>query len=184
MTKTCARCKQEKSLVGWHKKKSNKDGYYSYCPACCKEDRKNQYWKKLEENRSKSSEWYANNKEAGKHVRRLYARSHSAEATLRHNKWKDANPEKRKQVAKAYQARRRAAFKIPYSEEQMMQRFSLWNFKCWMCRENEFEAIEHVKPLSKGGWDCLSNIRPACTSCNSKKSAVWPYSAVLELFEV
>jgi len=35
--------------------------------------------------------------------------------------------------------------------------------------------IDHVKPLNKGGMDCLSNLRPACPGCNRSKRDRWPY---------
>ncbi|MGW8593542.1 HNH endonuclease [Dietzia sp. NPDC055877] len=46
---------------------------------------------------------------------------------------------------------------------------------CWICGSvlDEFH-VDHVKPLSKGGWHCLSNLRPCCPSCNLRKGAKWP----------
>jgi 5-methylcytosine-specific restriction endonuclease McrA len=35
--------------------------------------------------------------------------------------------------------------------------------------------LDHVKPINKGGMDCLSNIRPACESCNKSKQDRWPF---------
>lgn len=180
--KLCTNCKIEKPIKGWHKDKKTKDGLSIYCPSCKAEKRKAQYWKKAELNRAKSLEWHNNNLEVSREKKRQYSRNHLAQATIRHQQWVERYPDRRKQVARGYQARRRSAFKIPYTEDQMLARFSLWNFKCWLCKVSPFEAIEHVKPLSKGGWDCLSNIRPACISCNSKKAAAWPYSKILELF--
>lgn len=180
--KLCSGCKQTKSLEGWHKDKKTKDGYSTYCPACKAEKRKQQYWKKVELNREKSLTWYINNRERGKDTRRAYSRKNSVQAVERSKLWVANNINRRREIAKLYQSRRRAAFKVPYTQEAMLQRFSVWGFKCWLCKTAEFEVIEHVKPLSKGGWDCLANIRPACTSCNSKKAAVWPYVVVLELF--
>ncbi|MFJ4997109.1 HNH endonuclease [Microbacterium sp. NPDC088619] len=41
-----------------------------------------------------------------------------------------------------------------------------------MCR-GPFENLDHVKPVSLGGITTLSNLRPACVSCNSLKRARW-----------
>ncbi|WP_349257835.1 HNH endonuclease [Iamia sp.] len=40
----------------------------------------------------------------------------------------------------------------------------------------EADSIDHVKPLSKGGAHMLSNLRPSCRSCNSRKGARWPFA--------
>ena len=75
-----------------------------------------------------------------------------------------------------YSSDRRKAVKqslvIGFTEAQLKQRLSMFNFACWLCG-NEANSIDHVKPLSKGGAHCLSNLRPACKSCNSKKRNKW-----------
>jgi hypothetical protein len=70
--------------------------------------------------------------------------------------------------------RRRGAPAVPYTARQLAERMRYWGNRCWMCR-GPFEAVDHVKPLAKGGWDTLSNTRPACRSCNSSKQSRWPF---------
>jgi 5-methylcytosine-specific restriction endonuclease McrA len=43
--------------------------------------------------------------------------------------------------------------------------------KCWLCEEDHPPATtaDHVVPLSMGGTDELSNLRPAHLSCNSSR---------------
>lgn len=59
-----------------------------------------------------------------------------------------------------------------FSNTQLLERLSMF-FGCWMCGA-PFEAADHVKPVSRGGYHLLSNLRPACKSCNSHKKAKWP----------
>ncbi len=40
-----------------------------------------------------------------------------------------------------------------------------------------FEEVDHVKPIAKGGWHALANLRPACFRCNNQKSDKWPVLA-------
>jgi 5-methylcytosine-specific restriction endonuclease McrA len=60
-----------------------------------------------------------------------------------------------------------------YSSAQKRSKWSYWGGRCWMCG-NEAVEWDHVKPLAKGGPDCLANLRPACMKCNRSKSSRWP----------
>lgn len=42
---------------------------------------------------------------------------------------------------------------------------------CHICNEPYADAIDHVVPVAKGGSDHPDNLRPAHTTCNSKKGA-------------
>lgn len=89
--------------------------------------------------------------------------------------WRKANPE----VYRAAYLRRKlleaGAAHVPYSKEQLAAKMAYWGNACWVCG-GPFEAIDHVKPLSRGGAEILSNLRPICTSDNSSKNASWPWS--------
>lgn len=68
-------------------------------------------------------------------------------------------------------ARLREATIIPFSAEQLAARLAMFP-GCWMCG-GDWDTLDHVKPLAKGGAHTLSNIRPACRSCNSSKNDTW-----------
>lgn len=104
-------------------------------------------------------------------------------------RWEAANPEIRRgyrrarkkmepEVNRAYvqarRARKLATQVVPISAEQIRQRIAYYGGLCWMCGA-EAEAIDHVKPLSAGGSHILCNLRPACSECNGRKGAKWPY---------
>jgi hypothetical protein len=57
--------------------------------------------------------------------------------------------------------------------QQIAARVAYYGGLCWICRE-PYEAIDHVKPLAKGGSNWPANLRPACRPCNSRKGARWP----------
>lgn len=69
---------------------------------------------------------------------------------------------------------------VKFSEAELVARLSMWS-GCWIrgprCTGG-FEAVDHVKPLSKGGPHVLANLRPACAACNGWKGARWPLSEV------
>ena len=43
---------------------------------------------------------------------------------------------------------------------------------CWICGRAA-QALDHVRPRAKGGFESLGNLRPICTICNSSKGAKW-----------
>ncbi len=43
-------------------------------------------------------------------------------------------------------------------------------YKCVNCKQEKKLTMDHIKPLTKGGSDYISNIQPLCRNCNSKKS--------------
>jgi 5-methylcytosine-specific restriction endonuclease McrA len=69
-----------------------------------------------------------------------------------------------------------AATRIPVA--LLAAKLAYWGSRCWIAGPGctiDPEAWDHVKPLSKGGAHLLANLRPACKSCNSSKSARWPW---------
>jgi predicted nucleic acid-binding Zn ribbon protein len=79
-----------------------------------------------------------------------------------------------RRAANRRRARKQKAQHIPYSEEQLQQRLSMWGFRCWVCGIAEATESDHVKPIAAGGADILANIRPCCSSCNASKGKSWP----------
>lgn len=80
-------------------------------------------------------------------------------------------------AARRYIARKRNAFTIPYTAEQLESKVSYWGDRCWICQTDSWTQIDHVKPLAKGGPDMLANLRPACSACNQSKRDKWPFPA-------
>lgn len=90
--------------------------------------------------------------------------------------WRADNPERYRAFGRLSAARRRAreraALIVPFTQEQLLARMSYWGNRCYICR-TPWQAIDHVKPLSKGGAHCLANFRPICVAHNSAKKAKW-----------
>lgn len=92
----------------------------------------------------------------------------------RARQWRKKNPERNKTLELRKRAKRAAAPRIPFTGKQLAQRMAYWGNRCWMCH-GPFEVVDHVKPIVAGGWHALANLRPACDSCNSSKSGIWPF---------
>lgn len=93
----------------------------------------------------------------------------------RNNRLRATVTEERRRVAK------RNAPTVEFSHAQLVQRFSMWGMRCWMCG-GAATAIDHVKPIRLGGSHMLSNLRPACSRCNSSKGGRWFGASKLSLF--
>lgn len=66
---------------------------------------------------------------------------------------------------------------VSFTAQQKAARWAMWGGRCWICGIAEATQEDHVKPVSAGGWDCLSNLRPVCGPCNTRKRGAWPLSA-------
>lgn len=111
-----------------------------------------------------------------KRVRAYLAKQRLEDPDLAYRKtraWIEANPERAKMTARNAYAKRRDAPSLPFTDAQLAERMAYFGNRCWMCG-GPFEHIDHVKPLARGGWHALMNLRPACRSCNCSKKAAWP----------
>lgn len=73
-------------------------------------------------------------------------------------------------------ARERAAKRLMghYTEAEWRRLLRKHSGRCVGCRTKRKIERDHIRPLSKGGSDLISNIQPLCKSCNSRKGNRWP----------
>ncbi len=98
---------------------------------------------------------------------RAYREANKDKEAERHRLYKTANKHKAVEHAARRRARKRDALHIPFTDDQLRQRLSMFP-GCWMCG-GDAGTIDHVIPFSAGGAHCLSNLRPACGPCNFSK---------------
>ena len=87
---------------------------------------------------------------------------------------------RRMRIARAVEqrARRLQAPTVSFTTDQLRQRLAMYA-GCWICGDPRWTEADHVKPLAKGGPHMLANLRPACTTCNRRKGATWPFAPSL-----
>lgn len=123
---------------------------------------------------------------------RKYRQNKCRELEEYFSSYRDEHKEERAEYQKAYRltehgravrhrchyrryARRTSALGIDYTTADMIvARCELWGNKCYICG-GPMEAVDHVKPLAKGGAHLPCNLRPICKPCNSGKKDKWPY---------
>jgi len=150
--------------------------------------RRRQYAKDLEKSRAKARAnyykykdhpWSEERKDHKRESDKKYRAEHSEQIAIYLRQWSEDNPK----AVRAIQQRRRAKRSSlearaqgDATAEQLDARMAYYGYKCWVCG-GPFEAVDHVKPLNKGGSNWPANLRPACTHCNCSKKDTWPFAA-------
>jgi 5-methylcytosine-specific restriction endonuclease McrA len=110
--------------------------------------------------REYTSRWYTEHKTSVATRMREYQRSERGRAI-------------KQAIDRQRRARKRGALGVEYTTVAMIQaRCEMWGHRCYICG-GPMQAIDHVKPLVKGGAHLPCNLRPICKSCNSKKGSKW-----------
>ena len=197
--KTCTKCGETKANSEFGKDRKGKNGLQSQCKACKNAYGKQWYAEHREERAEYNKQWRAEHgEEIAEYARRHYAEhreeyleygrqyridnpeytrqyytEHCEEYSECGRRWRENNRE----MACAAASRRRAR-KISAAGdatvEQRQARIDYYGGKCYICGA-DYEAVDHVIPLAKGGSNWAANLRPICKRCNSSKHAKWPY---------
>jgi len=176
--KRCPKCNTHQPLESFSKKQSNKDGLQIHCKSCIRQYNmahwRNKQKHQKTQNREKQSAWVSHNREH----RKQYQRDYYAKTVTRRKAASKAWARKNRALVRAYCQKRAAKLKNAtgwnYTTALLIeQRWLLYEGKCWVCG-CEAEAIDHVKPLDKGGAHLPANLRPICKPCNSSKGSKWP----------
>jgi hypothetical protein len=113
-------------------------------------------------------------REASRRHRTLAFAINPAKARTYARAWRVKNPAAARLNDHRKRLRKLAAPTLAFTADQFNQRMAYWGNCCWMCG-GPFEAVDHVKPISRGGAHALMNVRPSCRSHNSSKKDRWPF---------
>ena len=173
--KYCVMCKNKLSTTEFHKNRARPDKLDTRCKLCSKERRKILYHENPAKEIEKSSIYRKNNLEKYRQYARKYRTTEKKKQYNRVYKsnWLKLHPEHNQRKRHIYRARKHNASGT-YTLKQATDRIKFYGYRCWIC-SNPYEAIDHVKPLSRGGSNFASNLRPICKQCNSLKGNQWPY---------
>ena len=103
-------------------------------------------------------DWKQRNKTHVSKYNRRYAQTERGRNTIR---------------AKESRRRLRSGF-ITYTISQLQSRMRRLGNKCIYCGASGKITVDHLIPLADGGFECLTNLVPACRSCNVRKSKIHP----------
>lgn len=188
--KACTRCGKPQPLSAYHKQASKPDGHKSYCKACCSEINAARYADMpVEQRRAYRRAYYQENKDAFKRRAMASYRADPTRAKARISRWNQSHREERRlynqrtrhknpapyrETVRRRYARRKGASVVRFTVAELRAKCAYWGNRCWLCGGPQ-QAIDHVKPLNKGGLHVLANQRPICRLCNSSKGDTWPF---------
>ena len=171
--KKCSTCKIEKPLECFGKDKRSKTGLRSQCKECEKKYRING-----EKNRDPIKK---------REYAKRYRETHKEKERRRLDKWKRENPEKYKAYKTTTKSFRRSKVSDGDRDITLLKLFHRDKGICKICGQicdyhdyeirdkvfiagNLYPSIDHIKPLSKGGYHTWENIQLAHKVCNSIKN--------------
>lgn len=145
--KWCSKCKESKPLSDFHK---NGNTVRSFCKEC-------EIERSMQSKASTS--YYA--RPAVKAKRREDSR------LCKRTKYLYDEDYRLKELNRCHD--RRSHTVSDYTVEQWHDACSAFSMQCAYCGATHSLTMDHVIPVSKGGMTVVSNIIPACQSCNSSK---------------
>lgn len=128
----------------------------------------NHYYKNHMRKIDEMQKWRQNNPDKMVKAVNNWRKNNPIKLSEGHKKWMKENAEYVREYNRKRRAMKRQATIQKFNLVQLNQRMSIFGYKCAYCG-GPFEHVDHVKPLSKGGPHCLSNLRPACAACNLSK---------------
>lgn len=163
--KVCTKCKIEKELSEFHKRKSSKDGLRSWCKEC-----RRQYNKENKEAIAEHKKQYCEkNKEAIAEKKKQYYEANKEVIAEKKKQYHKKNPH----VALNGQIKRRKRIgNEEITKEEWFEVMNKYEWKCLYCGcdlTKYNRSMDHIIPISKGGRNIKENIAPACKHCNSSK---------------
>lgn len=142
--KTCRKCGEAKDFSEFNKRKSSKDGLYSYCRLCSNAA-----------NRDAIRVW----KVANPDKLRGYTLNARAE-----------NPH-RDQAYSANTRARKLGVTGTISANEWKQILDGANGVCPACERSVSLSLDHIVPFAMGGSNVVENIQAICLDCNQSKGA-------------
>ena len=190
LVKQCSKCAELLAESQFAKDRQKRDGLRSACKVCLNKQtrerrvpgQQSEYSRRWrEQNPGYAKDYYAQHREEiiayGQKYRENnptyradYYERNKERAGQQSAAWLAANPERSKEIARGYRARRNVALGS-HTEEQWQELCRLYGLRCLCCgKTDSLLTQDHIVPLSKGGSDNIDNIQPLCKPCNSRKS--------------
>ncbi len=123
--------------------------------------------------RNYGRQWQHSNPERVQQYQRLYYNRNKEARMANSRRWLRQHPE----MQKNYNARTRGLSYRPtmlLPQEEITQLLDYYGRQCAYCG-GEFQELDHLQPLVRGGAHQIENLAPSCRPCNRSKGArpIW-----------
>ena len=204
--KRCSKCGEAKAAESFYRDAHSRDGLQSWCKACRKayiaENREQvsayhaaYYAAQPDKCKAASRAWREAHREHCNAKARECARVNPAARAARDARWYAKHREQGRASAKAWRMAHKEQCREYYKQYRDRQRsqspitdvtlagwrnlVALWGGQCAYCGDIPVRmSRDHVRPLTRGGLNMMSNLLPACRACNSSKHnrllSEWP----------
>lgn len=194
--KKCSKCKTEKPLEEFHKRKASKDGYRHDCKECSKvtlktwrkanperdRERKRKWASENQEKlRESSRKWASENRDKVRESARKWRKAHLEERREYNRKWISENRERAREYcrkwasenpdkARAKDAKRRALKRDAMTGDpaKIEAYYTFCRWATWAT--GVVHHVDHIIPLSKGGEHHEDNLTVIPAEVNMRKS--------------
>ena len=124
-----------------------------------------------EQSKEAMRRWRANNPEARLARDRAYRELHKDQVNAGYKRYRARHPEARRAISQRRRARELGATGN-YTVVEWIALVHTYRQRCAYCGAQGPLQADHRVPLARGGTHDISNILPACGSCNVRKSAM------------
>lgn len=132
--------------------------------------------------RQSMKRWRGRNPEQARAKNRADYAKHREKRVTRSVAWAKENPERYRAIQRNREIRERNAPGGGVSYSQWMAVLDCHEHRCFYCDYNGSSLqMEHMVPLSRGGWHAPFNVVPACPSCNQRKGSLTAEEFVMRM---
>jgi 5-methylcytosine-specific restriction endonuclease McrA len=182
--KRCSRCREDKPVGAFGKRRASRDGLNSACRVCRACETAECRKANPEKIKARKATFYLNNSEKIKAHVSLYRKTNRAKINARNAAYRLAHPIEKKAKDAAWkkanpgkvsiQWHRRRAIKVgaqgSHTTGEWLALVAAFNNECAYCHHADRPITrDHVVPFVRGGSNNIDNIAPACGTCNSSK---------------
>ena len=165
------------------KRARRRESYYRHREAISAR-RRQKHQENPDKNRKASRESYKRHRAKRIQYQKTYNGfpDNKAKVLARQQRYNKANQDIIKAAQQRHRALKKRSPRNDFTAKQWAEVKAHYGHRCVYCgRQMHRLTMDHITPLSKGGAHTLSNIVPACASCNARKHAGAPLVPVQPL---